>query len=621
MCGIFGFSSSKINEGSLSLLRKSRDTLMHRGPDAAGEYCDQHAYLGHRRLSIIDLSVSANQPMKAANVPVFIIFNGEIYNYKQLSEDLGSLKTKSDTEVILQGYIQKGVDFFKLLRGIYAFCIYDCRTEPKLILYRDLAGVKPLYVYHSKDNFTFASEIKAIKTLHGNLPVNDRMIKSYLSLGYCLEPETIYKNLIALRPGECMTYKPLTDTLESIILNAYNFSNQNTKTFSENKSETLNYLTQAVHRNKVADVPVRFSLSGGIDSSLIYAMGVDESPVKAITIKFTEKMYDESAIAMEYGKALNRPVEVVTADAHSDLDLLNKILLHFDQPYADSSAIPFYILSHTSSHSSKVLIGGDGGDEIQGGYPSYGILPWMMKLKRYALAFRYGSSLAAVFSKEKSRQLKRLYELMLLDSIDDIMCEWQAWIPPSTKFNGKSVFKFDVNDLFSSFNIDSNDLSEITVEERITKDYFYKRMLSDYLRKTDMMSMLNSIEYRVPMLDEDLVSFSLTIPYAQKSGLFNYKKILRGIHSELYPPQTSALKKKGFGIPLDQWLNDSDFEKIKKIVLDKEGIVHQYIEEDYVYFLFSSLNNKSTRASISRSSVYQRILILYALQIWYFKNN
>lgn len=617
MCGIFGYSSSKTDISSkLNVLRGSLNTLVHRGPDSGGEYYDHKVYLGHRRLSIIDLSVYANQPFKGSGNAI-IVFNGEIYNYQELSRRFKlNLKTSSDTEVILEGYLRYGIEFFEYLRGIYAFSIYDLRKEPRLVLYRDLAGVKPLYYSKTNDFFTFASEIKALKHLQNKFSINESVLKSYLSLGYCIEPNTIYREIRSVEPGQCLQYCLDDGSVSISTVKRYNFNLSNGLSFQENKLKTNELLDQAVNRNLVADVSVSFSLSGGIDSSLIVAHG-GSSNSKSISIRFNDSEYDESSTAMLFSKVVGVPLDVISIDQHSSIELLDKLFLHFDQPYSDSSAIPFYFLSREASKFSKVLIGGDGGDEIHNGYPSFSWLPWIHQF-RDSLGLLLSLSQRFV-SGSKRRKMNRLQDLAAFNNWDDVVCEWSSWIPPSSRFERKSPFLFDANDILDVFQESFNNVNVRGFQSSIVKNYFFKRLLSDYLRKADMMSMLNSLEYRVPMLDEDLVEFSLSIPYHQKSDCLRHKKILRSLHADIFPRNTSERKKSGFGIPLDRWLSINDFQYIESIVKRKDSIARQYIRNDYINFLFTSLFNPSDNSTISRGSVYQRILMLYSLELWYLK--
>ena len=625
MCGILGFVSYENQiKNNLDLYRKGVEKLSHRGPDAAGEFYDDMVYLGHRRLSIIDLSTTANQPFKSARENAYIIFNGEIYNYKELTYSLSDLSTHSDTEVLLEGYLQHGLSFFSSIRGMYAFAIYDFRDpeDPSLVLYRDLAGVKPLYYSSNFHNFAFSSEIKAVKAiLNKKLLINEPILKAYINLGYCIEPQTVYSEIDVVKPGEVITIKTLRKKINKEIINNFKIYQSNNLNINQNIEKTCELLSKAVKRNLVADVDLAIALSGGIDSSLIFAIANENNKdYKGLSVKFNDSRYDETNTSRLYANHLKAPLEVVDTDSSGNLELLNKILLHFDQPYADSSAIPFYLLAKSAAKHTKVLIGGDGGDEIQNGYPSMLWIPYANLVAnhsflKFSVDFAMWAGSLAVSDPNK-RKIGRIRNVLGHKQVERTLCEWQSWFAPSLEYNGSSPYNYDINETFDVYAGSFEELKADTVHQAVVKSYFYKRMLSDYLRKADMMSMINSIEYRVPMLDEDLVNFSFSIPFNQRSNGSKTKRIYRDIHEKFYPRSTSKAPKSGFSIPLDKWLTQEDFKFIHYFLTENNSMVTHYIRKEYIDFLFKSLNTRNEK-EISRASTYQRILILYSLELWY----
>lgn len=623
MCGILG--AINFDRGLSDLypaLQRGLKTISHRGPDGSKYEFQENVYLGHNRLSIIDLSSDADQPMKSVSSNAYIIFNGEIFNYKELKKNLVSVKfkTNSDTEVLLEGYLSEGINFFKKLRGIYAFAIYDNRNEQKIILFRDPSGINPLYIYH-KGNFTvFASEIKALlPSTKNELTINEDVLKCFLNLGYCPEPFTIYSQISAVKPGNVMEITGSGIKKHELI--TYNFESENKFDFKENAELTEKKLQEAVERNLVADVEVAVALSGGIDSSLIYAFANRiDSKIKGLTVQFGDKEHDESSLAKIYSGTMNGNHEFVEVDAELNLETLNKILSDFDQPYADSSAINAYYLSKATRKMTKVLIGGDGGDELFNGYPSMTWLTYVEEFNKNKFARKSGSAiidLAKIFtSASQKRLLKRISDLWT-DKPYELLYDWHSWFPRKTCFKNESPFLFNTTAGVELYRSIFPDDAPQEFKQYVVFDYFRKTMLSDYLRKTNMMSMLNSVEYRVPILDEDLVSFALSIPFRQKSSLKTTKKILRTIHKKFYPSQTSKAPKKGFTIPLDKSLSKQDFEIIKTNLMTGGNIVNEYVKKDYIKFLFSSLNeHENVSKEISRAGIYQRILILHSLSLW-----
>ena len=615
---------SDIDSKTSSLL-KGLEAIKHRGPDASNHVTVNSVFLGHNRLSIIDLSEVANQPIKSVNSNAQIIFNGEIYNYKLLRNELigkgVKFTTASDTEVILEGYLSEGVSFFKKLRGIYSFAIYDNRKIEKVILARDPSGIKPLYLFKNNSIVIFGSEIKAIvPVVKDSLTINEDIIKIYLNLSYCPEPFTIYNEVEAVRPGSYIEMTHDSFIQEQFL--KFDFNSENKNSLEENIRITKAKLNHAIESNLVADVEIAVALSGGIDSSLVYAVANNlNKGIKGLTVSFDDTEYDEAGIATEYAKHLNGNQTMIKIRNDFSLETLKKLFIHFDQPYADSSAIPMYYLTKGTRKYTKVLLGGDGGDELYNGYPSQTRLPFIYSFSRFPIvrtilsgALSIGYSIAP---SDKKRMVARVKGLVSARP-SALIYEWKSWFSRHTNYKGESPFVYKADEGLNLYMKKfSRDLPE-SFSHKVLHDYYTKTLLSDYLRKTDMMSMLNAVEYRVPLLEEDLVSFALTVPHSQKSDLKVGKKILRAIHSEIYPPKTSNAPKKGFAIPLDVYLSDADLKEIKESLLMENGIVLKYIKKDYIEFLFEAIKNKSNDSTVvSRAGIYQQILIFYSLFLWY----
>lgn len=615
MCGIFGYVSFfSGRQYSVEQCRASLSLLKHRGPDGEGEYFDEQVYMGNRRLRIIDLTDAARQPFISHSQNSVLVYDGEIYNYKELSAGL-PLRTRSDTEVLLEGYEKYGYAFFLRLRGMYAFCIYDIPLQ-KFFLYRDPAGIKPLYVKINPAGVVWASEIKALACWDkGQLTTNEAALKSYISLGYVPEPHTIYNEIEAVAPGRLMEWNIKTGQQDTCVLQQYSFNNENAYSFSENCEQTDFLLRQATARNQVADVDANIALSGGIDSSLLTYYSRDFGRGKAITISIGEEKYNEASTAAVYASHLGMEHVLAEVNTSDHLNLINKLLTHFDQPYADSSLIPFFFLCREASQYSKVLIGGDGGDEIHNGYFTQLVFPMLagvQSMPAIADLFRVVLSVKKLLPVNRHRQLLKIAKGLSLSNRSELLFHLLAWFPLSPEQYPLYPFRYQPHEvnLFAD-NLQFTDLAFLQ------SVLFKERMQSDYLRKADMMAMLNSLEYRVPMLDEDLVSFSHSIPYHQKCSLMKSKKILRAIHSRYFPASLSGLSKKGFSIPLDTWLGEDALAEMKRFICLPHGIVKDYVDLRYVDILFKSLTYKYYQRFSSRESTCQRILILYALQWWY----
>ena len=623
MCGFLGAIDFREPVTSrLDALRKGLSAIRHRGPDGIKEKTGENYFLGHSRLSIIDLSSLADMPMVSADGKVSVIYNGEIYNYAELKESLQGhqFRTTSDTEVIMQGYIRHGTEFFRQLRGIYSISILDERASRKIILARDPSGIKPLYIYHDSGFSVFGSEIKALlPSVRNRLSVNENVLKCYLNLGYCPEPHTIYREIVALKPGHVATIS--VEGYEEKKLISYDFGKQNGLSYAVNREKSLELLRKAVKRNLVADVEVAVALSGGIDSSLIYALAHDsDSDVKGLTVSFSDKEHDESETASLYANTVGGKMELIRADSSLDLHTLNCLLANFDQPYADSSAVNVFFLTRASSRITKVLVGGDGGDELFNGYPSQTWLSYLEMLSRSGIKAGVAKKIltaAASFGGSSARRIAGRLSGLWSDNPHEMLYDWHSWFPRRSLLRGDSPFLFDPDDGLKLYGRLFGEEAPAEFRNYIVFDYFRKTMLSDYLRKTDMMSMLNGVEYRVPFLDEDLTSFALSIPFNQKSGVGKTKKILRDIHSGIYPSHTSKGAKKGFTIPLDKALGKDDYSEIRSDLLGKDSMALDYIRKDYVEFLFRMLESREgSEQEISRAGVYQRILMLYSLNLW-----
>ncbi|HMR38804.1 MAG TPA: asparagine synthase (glutamine-hydrolyzing) [Ignavibacteria bacterium] len=624
MCGFLGaVDFDKRLEVIQPLLSKGLKAIAHRGPDSSKEQFFDNVYLGHNRLSIIDLSESGNQPMKSVNAEAYIIYNGEVYNYMELKNELKGTRfnSNSDSEVVMEGYLKEGTDFFKKLRGIYAFAIYDNRLTQKVILARDPAGVKPLYYFNKSGFHIFGSEIKALLPgVKDKVTINEDVIKTFLNLGYCPEPDTVYKEIIALAPGS--VYEIQNGKTSKTGFKKYDFEYENSNDVNRNTSDTETHLQTAVKRNLTSDVEVAVALSGGIDSSLIYAYAnKSDSDIKGLTVKFDDEEYNEEELSKVYSKTLEGKHEFVEVESELNLETLNKIIINFDQPYADSSAINVYYLTKATGKITKVLLGGDGGDELYNGYPSMTWLTYIERFNNNALLKRSGSAFLKAAEKilniNHKRSVKRIADLWK-DDQSELLYDWHSWFPRKTLINGKSPFLFDATSGLNNYKKIFEDQMPHKFKGKVVFDYFRKQMLSDYLRKTDMMSMLNSVEYRVPLLDEDLTDLALSIPFDQKSSLKATKKILRDIHSRIYPADTSKAPKKGFTIPLDSSLSKEDFNLIKDSITSPGNFLSEYISKEYVKFLFDVLEKKvSADDEISRAGVYQRILMFYSLNLWY----
>lgn len=563
MCGIAGFFRSCAPSADKSLLQRMGEVIRHRGPDAGGEYMDDQVGLAHRRLSIIDLSPQGNQPMFSADGSLVIVFNGEIYNFLKLRDQLESegvlFRTKTDTEVILALYRKLGTGCLKELNGMFAFAIWDA-AEKTLFMARDRIGKKPLYYYHGGgDRLAFASEIKSLLQLPGiKREIEPTAIPDYLAYQYIPDPKTIYRNIHKLPPAHFMVLKPGGEPHLAEYWDI-NFTQQDGRSYAGAEDELLDLLQDATSSRMVADVPLGAFLSGGVDSSAVVALmsKASNEPVRTCTIGFQDKRHDESPFAREIAELFKTShTEYMDTEHYADtVQLLPKF---FDEPFADSSAVPTYHVSRLARQAVTVALAGDGGDESFAGYAKYAVelkedlvrqfVPRPVLslihsattgLESHTLA-RKARSLAGSALKDPGRAFFRtnscIEEQQLQQLLsDDVRRSCSSYDPAdhTLKYWGRMAGKDHVSCMLYT------DL----------KTY----LPGDILVKVDRMSMANSLEVRAPFLDYRIIEFAASLPSDWKIKGENKKIILKKAFGYLLPEPILNRAKHGFTVPLDSW--------------------------------------------------------------------
>lgn len=562
MCGIIGFTSTKdtLNKDWIANARK---TLFHRGPDASGEWISKcgRIVFQHQRLAIIDLFESSNQPFTIEHDNYSIVFNGEIYNYKEIKSELMNygiqFSTNSDTEVLLQSYIYWGRDFLKHLNGMFAFAIYD-KIKNIVFLARDRAGEKPLYYYYSSGTLYFASELKALLKIPSiNKNINYNSLDCYLSMGYIPNKLCILEGFNKLPAAHSMIFDLKTGNL--IIKDYWQIPPfDNTLKLSESSLlDELEFLLEdSVNKQLVSDVPLGVLLSGGIDSSLITAFAARSSrKLKTFTIRIPgNQSLDETEHARLIAKYFQTDHIELEAEEPS-VDLLLTLAKSFDEPIADSSMIPMFLVSKLVREHCKVALGGDGGDELFGGYGHYPRLLWLQKyLGSIPLSLR--------------KQISRMSEIMLpvgfkgRNWLSALKIDLEEGLPQiSTFFDYETRMKLipslknlnqNAEDIFLK-----NILQSSNLLERATRTDFKNYLAEDILVKVDRASMSNSLEVRAPMLDHRLVEFAFSkVPCSQKATVSNKKILLKKLTEKILPENFDRSRKQGFSIPLSQWLKN-----------------------------------------------------------------
>jgi len=613
MCGICGKLSKNGTKIGKDEIIGMRETLTHRGPDDAGIYVDDHIGLGHRRLSIIDLGTS-KQPMCNEDGTIWIVYNGEVYNFQELRSFLIAkghrFKSHGDTEVILHLYEELGEACVEKLRGMFAFAIWDKKNK-EIFLARDRLGIKPLYYYQDGKQFLFASEIKAIiQNSEVKKEVDLTSLHYFLSYLYVPAPQTMFSQIRKLLPGHTMSVR----NGKMHIRKYWNleFHTQQGKTEAYYIERLRELLTESVRMRLIADVPLGAFLSGGIDSSSVVALMTETSsePVKTFSIGFSEAGYNEANDAEIVARHFRSNHTEVILDYGKVIELIPDLLGHFDEPFADSSAFPTYLVSRLAAEKVKVALSGDGGDELFGGYF------WWQKRPRYQLLLNQ-------LPEPVKRGLGRIGKVLPEGFkgkyyLDRIHLPYHRFL-----LNNKAIFnEFEREDLYTGHlkeQLKGTDLfyyNQKVLDEIQDKNWMNKMQLydintylpNDILVKVDMMSMYNSLEVRVPLLDHKVVEFAATIPseYRIRKGISKY--ILKKSMQDRLPAVILKKKKHGFRIPLAEWLKNELKEPVFDLLLDKKAEERGYFSRGYVQMLLENY-----QAGMKYS---YKIWELFALESW-----
>ena len=616
MCGICGQFNFKSQENvDASLIKKMADSLVHRGPDAEGFYVNDSIGLGHRRLKIIDLS-GGLQPMFNEDGSLVVVFNGEIYNYRQLRHELLQhghvFKTNSDTEVLLHGYEQWGADLPTRLRGMFVFALWD-RKSKELFVARDRLGIKPLYYFSDDRTFVFGSEIKAILQAPSvDRTIDYQALDDYLSFMYIPAPKSIYKNIRKLPAGHFMRINAHSKTQSEY----WDISFQPNESIAQADMESgiVEHLKDAVDVRMISDVPLGAFLSGGIDSSAIVGLmsELSNQPINTSSIGFEESAFDELPYARMVARKYktNAHEKIVNADAAKIID---DLAWFYDEPFADSSMAPTYYVSQAAREKVTVCLSGDGGDENFAGYRRYRYDFLENQIRDFfpaAVRRPVFGALGYVYPKaDWLPQMFRAKTLLTNLSLSGERGYYNSmtWFGPGLKsllYSDQLKSELGAYDSFSVFQKhferakDWDPLAQIQYVDM--KTY----LVDDILTKVDRASMAHSLEVRVPLLDHQFMEYVATLPSNVKlrsgEGKYIFKKALNGIvpNEILYRP------KQGFSIPLAQWLRGNLRSVFEGKVLAPDSFAqsifnmsqinlmwgqHQRGTRDYAYHLWALL--------------------------------
>jgi len=588
------------------------DVLKHCGPDATGHFLENAVALGHTRLSIIDLSTNANQPMLSHNQRYVIVFNGEIYNYNEIAQQLGiEQHTHSDTEVVLEALATQGINAIHRFNGMFAIAIYD-RHEQTLTLIRDRIGIKPLFYFWDGSHFAFASELKALLTLDyikRNLKINEIAINDYLHVGFIPEPHTIYQNIYKFPAGSFGVLKEGKFSIQKYWDIGEQIKVQTLQNENEAKSKLKELLISSIQQRLISDVPYGIFLSGGIDSSVVAAIAQQlTGNIKTFSIGFNEAKYNEAPYAKAVADYLHTQHTEFTVTYNDALSLIQDIITQYDEPFADASAIPTMLVSKLAKSEVSMVLSGDGGDELFWGYGAY---HWAKRLSNPMIQIlRY--PLAACLTLGNSRQ-KRIAE-MLSYSMNDFLpahiLSQEQYFFRTQEISSLLRLDYHSSASFSMPNIAHRALNAVEQQAMFDVCYYLK---DDLLVKVDRASMKYALEVRVPLLDYRIVefAFNLSPKLKHKNGCDKY--LLKQVLFDYIPPSYFDRPKWGFALPLKHWLKNELKPLINQYLnlerIEQQGILNPDAVKHYL-----------NKYASGNDYLYGRIWNLLILQMWLEKN-
>ncbi len=622
MCGIAGFIDFNRN-GNLDLLKKMSDTILHRGPDDSGhELFDTGSAqvgLGFRRLSIIELSALGHQPMKFEEEGLTVIFNGEIYNYQEIRKELEghgyTFKSHSDTEVILKSYAKWGEKCVERFIGMFAIALYDAQ-KAKVILFRDRAGVKPLFYYHSNDLLLFGSELKIF---HAHPQFKKQISYSALSLyfqrGYISAPHTIFENTYKLDPGHILEIdlqtKDVADWKYWDVVDCYNEPKLDIS-YAEAKKETERLMLSAFQYRMIADVPVGVFLSGGYDSTAVTALLQKNSTqkIKTFTIGFEDPKFNEAHHAKNVADYLGTEHYEHICTYKDALDMVDELPHIYDEPFGDTSAIPTTLVSRMAREKVTVALSADGGDEIFAGYPKYfNAVDRINQLNKIPAVV--GKLIPAWLHSDVSTQNK-LSKLKDYAASTNPVKQFDIISQAMTFYETQQLLNKEITQLNTPFDEGNklNDAYYLLSKFQATEYKTY--MVDDILQKVDRATMSISLEGREPFLDQRIIEFVAKLPtsFKYKNGIGKY--ILKDIVHDYVPREMMERPKMGFGVPLQSWLR----KELKHVLLD---VLNEQTLREQNIFNVDRVIKMRDKYLAGEPIEFQRLSYLFLFQLWYKK--
>ena len=618
MCGISGFLTKKYNSEHL---QKMTDALSHRGPDAEGIYFDENTGvgLGHRRLSILDLSANANQPYHSICGRYVMVFNGEVYNFKSIAKELNKEngfepKTTSDTEIVIEAYAYWGDSFVEKFNGMFAIAIWDTQDK-QLTLFRDRIGIKPLFYYWKDGVFSFASETKALLSLPIKKSINKEALKDYLFLEYIPSDLSIINDINKLEQGCKLTLslegelhiEKWYDLLKKIKKEKEELS------IEEYQLEFDKLLTSSVELRSISDVPIGAFLSGGTDSSIICAkfQEISNRPINTFTIGFDVESFDESEYAEKVAKELGSNHTLSRVTSKTSLSIIEDIVSSYDEPFAAPSTIPSLLVCNKASSLSTVALSGDGGDEL---FMGYGYYNWFKRAQKISKLGKLSREGIEKLSKIGSNRIQRIGRVLNYPSSERFWIH--VWSQQQDMFTENEISTLLSEDYKHTSLVNTwqeIDNLPLSSEEKISLFDLKSYLPQNLLYKMDIASMHSSIELRVPLLDHRLVEFAINLPSSLKIKNGEKKYLMKKFLEKYLPNEQIYRKKWGFPAPIEYWLQ-TDLSYLIDKYLHQEIIKKQDI---FNCKFVKSLLNEFTKGQTYH---YKRIWALIVFQMWYNKH-
>ena len=614
MCGITGYKKFSSNRTDLKdCLEIAVQTLDRRGPDFQDTWINDSIGLGHSRLSIIDTSTKANQPMIDPTGRYALVYNGEIYNFKELKKDLSRVewKSTSDTEVLLHLLIRQGKDCLDDLNGFFALAFYD-KKEDHLLIARDRMGIKPLHYFQTDEFFAFGSEMKALLSFPIQREVDTQSLYWYLRLTYLPSELSMIKGVKKLLPGHYLEISG--ESIENGVFSKIEPSSKTHHSYQEAKRQTVELLETSVERRMVADVPLGAFLSGGTDSSAVVSMASKfNDNLNTFSIGYQDhEFFDETHYAELVARKFGTNHTTFSLSNDDLLDDLNNVLDYLDEPFGDSSAIPTYILSKRVSQSMKVALSGDGADELFGGYYKHLAFTKSNHSNLINTLLKPLDNLIASFPSSRSSALGNLSRrVSKYTKLLNLSANEKYWLLAS--------FNLNANELLLMHEDSSIDKLVSVISPRPISDLnefldadLQMVLPGDMLTKVDLMSMANSLEVRVPFLDKDLVNFARTLPPDYKIRGNRRKSVLQDAFEHILPKELHHRPKKGFEVPMLPWLRNELNSDLNETVFDLD-----FLQSQKLFVPTKILNLKKQLTSQNPGDVHSVLWTLYVFQKWY----